>query len=205
MQNKEKVKHIKDTNKYKHEIALKLGFNEEEKVYMVCGGNTYPIKEELKTAGAKFNPVLKWIFADPVELPIPYFIVPFIFDEIYDYIIESRKIFPKKNIKEIISNKIENYAFKKSISAYYPGEVKERIRDIKVKVTSINSFQGMYGYNFIYTFALDKYVFIWFTSKNLEDISINDEVILTGTIKKFEIYEGVYTTYLNRCVIKKLS
>lgn len=194
---------IENANKYKHEIALKLGFNEEEKVYMVCGGDTYSVKDELKAAGAKFNPVLKWYFTNPIELPKPYFIVTFTFDEIYDYSIKNRNAIFKNDVEKVISDKIEKVIFENNFSEYYPGEEKERIRNIKVKVSSIRGFQGIYGYNFIYTFTLDKYVFVWFTTKNIEDISIDDEIILTGTIKKFEQYMGICNTYLTRCIIKK--
>lgn len=194
---------IENLEEYKHETALKLGFNEFEKAYMVCGGDTYSIKEELKKAGAKFNPELKWIFTYPVKLPEPFFTVPFTFDEIYDYIPETCKAIYKENTKEIISNKITKVVSENTTSEYYPAKEKERIRNIKAKVTSIRGFNGMYGYCYIYTFAIDNYVFVWITSKCIEDISIDEDIFLTGTIKKFEQYMGICNTYLTRCIIKK--
>ena len=60
---------VENAAKYKHEVALKLGFGEDEKAYLVYGDDTFAIKDKLKELGARFDPTLKWFFFKEVELP----------------------------------------------------------------------------------------------------------------------------------------
>lgn len=190
-------------NEYKHEVALKLGFGEDEKAYIVYGDNTFAIKDKLKEAGARFNPILKWFFSKEVELPEGYNLCTFTFDELYDYFPVRKWATFKENAKDIIQQRLIELKGP-STSVYYPGEEKERIHDIIVKVESIRGFDGYYGYTNVYTFTVDNYVFVWMTSKTL-DVAAGDVVDLTGTIKKFDEYMGIFQTHLNRCIIKKVG
>ena len=165
---------------YKHQVALKLGFGEDEKAYLVYGDDTYAIKDELKKMGARFDPTLKWFFSSKVELPEGYYLCEFNFDELYDY---------KPMIKWA--------DFKEDA----PNIVRKRIDKL---VKSIRGFEGYYGYTNIYTFTSEDYVFVWMTSKYLE-VEAGDTIDLTGTIKKFDEYAGVNQTYLTRCVVKKIE
>ena len=190
----------------RHEIIMKFGFGEDEYAYVVYGGDTFIIKEQLKALGAHYHYMLKWYFSTPnVELPEGYYLCPIAFDDVFEYYPASRQIDKKyesytENIR-VIEEKIAAARNLTIPSEYYPAEIKERLRNMQVVVASCHSFTNDYGVSYIYTFTQDAYTFIWITSKFL-DISVGDKVSLTGTIKDFNCYHGVYQTQLTRCVIK---
>lgn len=188
---------------YKHQVALKLGFGEDEKAYLVYGDDTYAIKDELKKMGARFDPTLKWFFSSKVELPEGYNLCEFSFDELYDYKPMIKWADFKEDAPNIVRKRIDKLKGP-STSIFYPANEKDRIRNITAKVKSIRGFEGYYGYTNIYTFTSEDYVFVWMTSKYLE-IEAGDTIDLTGTIKKFDEYAGVNQTYLTRCIVKKIE
>lgn len=195
---------LDNAEKYKHEVALKLGFGEDEKIYLVYGDDTYAIKDELKEMGARFDPTFKWFFSSKVELPEGYKLCEIGFDEIYTYVPASKWAYFKEDAKSIVVRRLAELKGP-STSIYYPGSEKERIRNITAKVDSIRGFEGMYGYTNVYTFTSGDYVFVWMTAKCDLDLSIGEIVDLTGTIKKFDEYLGVKQTHLTRCIIKKVG
>lgn len=194
---------LKKAESYKHEIALKLGFGENEKAYLVYGDDTYAIKNKLKELGARFDPTLKWYFSKEVELPEGYYLCAMNFDDLYDYNPLGKWAQFKENAKEIVTRRMIELKGP-STSIYYPGVEKERIRNITAKVDNIRGFEGYYGYTYVYTFTSGNYVFVWMTSKGL-NLTVGDTVDLTGTIKKFDEYMGIAQTHLNRCVVKKIG
>ena len=195
---------VENAAKYKHEVALKLGFGENEKAYLVYGDDTFAIKDQLKKLGARFDPTLKWFFAEEVTLPEGYKLCEMSFDELYNYNINTKWAEFKEDAKAIVSRRI-NTLKGPSTSEYYPGAEKERIRNITAKVASIRGFEGMYGYTSVYTFTSGNYVFVWMTAKCDLDLTAGETVDLTGTIKKFDEYMGIKTTYLTRCIVKKIE
>ena len=194
---------VENAAKYKHEVALKLGFGEDEKAYLVYGDDTFAIKDKLKELGARFDPTLKWFFSKEVELPEGYKLCAISFDELYNYNPQSKWAEFKEDAKAIVSRRMVELKGP-STSIYYPGVEKERIRNITAKVDSIRGFEGMYGYTSVYTFTSGDYVFIWMTSKCDMGLTVGEAVDLTGTIKKFDEYMGTKNTYLTRCIIKKV-
>ena len=195
---------VENAAKYKHEVALKLGFGENEKAYLVYGDDTFAIKDQLKKLGARFDPTLKWFFAEEVALPEGYKLCEMSFDELYNYNINTKWAEFKEDAKAIVSRRI-NELKGPSTSEYYPGTEKERIRNITAKVASIRGFEGMYGYTSVYTFTSGNYVFVWMTAKCDLDLAAGETVDLTGTIKKFDEYMGVNQTHLIRCIVKKIE
>ena len=195
---------VENAAKYKHEVALKLGFGENEKAYLVYGDDTFAIKDQLKKLGARFDPTLKWFFAEEVALPEGYKLCEMSFDELYNYNINTKWAEFKEDAKAIVSRRI-NELKGPSTSEYYPGAEKERIRNITAKVASIRGFEGMYGYTSLYTFTSGNYVFVWMTAKCDLDLTAGETVDLTGTIKKFDEYMGTKNTYLTRCLIKPIK
>lgn len=194
---------IANAEAYKHQVALKLGFGENEKVYLVYGDDTFAIKDKLKELGARFDPTLKWYFAHEVELPEGYSLCEMSFDELYDYNPRTKWAQFKEDAKETVTRRIAELKGP-STSVYYPGVEKERIHNITAKVKSIRGFQGMYGYTSVYTFTSEDYIFVWMTSKAL-DIAVGETVDLTGTIKKFDEYMGEKQTHLTRCIVKTVE
>lgn len=195
---------VENAAKYKHEVALKLGFGEDEKAYLVYGDDTFAIKDKLKELGARFDPTLKWFFSKEVELPEGYKLCAMSFDELYNYNPQSKWAEFKEDAKAIVSRRMIELKGP-STSVYYPGVEKERIRNITAKVDSIRGFEGMYGYTSVYTFTSGDYVFVWMTSKCDMGLTVGETVDLTGTIKKFDEYMGVNQTHLTRCIVKKVE
>jgi len=195
---------VENAAKYKHEVALKLGFGEDERAYLVYGDDTFAIKDKLKELGARFDPTLKWFFSKEVELPEGYKLCAMSFDELYNYNPQSKWAEFKEDAKAIVSRRIAELKGP-STSVYYPGVEKERVHNITAKVKSIHGFEGMYGYTSVYTFTSGDYVFVWITSKCNMNLVVGDTVDLTGTIKKFDEYMGVAQTYLTRCLVKKVE
>lgn len=194
---------VDNAAEYKHQVALKLGFGEDEKAYLVYGDDTYAIKDELKKMGARFDTTLKWFFSSKVELPEGYYLCEFNFDELYDYKPMIKWADFKEDAPNIVRKRIDKLKGP-STSIFYPANEKDRIRNITAKVKSIRGFEGYYGYTNIYTFTSEDYVFVWITSKYLE-VEAGDTIDLTGTIKKFDEYAGVNQTYLTRCIVKKIE
>lgn len=195
---------VENAAKYKHEVALKLGFGEDEKAYLVYGDDTFAIKDKLKELGAHFDPTLKWFFSKEVKLLEGYKLCAISFDELYDYNPQNKWAEFKEDAKAIVSRRIAELKGP-STSIYYPGAEKERIRNITAKVANIRGFEGTYGYTSVYTFTSENYVFVWMTSKCDLNLTIGETVDLTGTIKKFDEYMGIKNTYLTRCVVKKIG
>lgn len=193
---------INNADRYKHEVALKLGFGEDEKAYLVYGDDTFAIKDELKRLGARFDPTLKWYFSKKIELPEGYNLCEVTFDELYNYNPLGKWAEFKEDAKAIVSRRIAELKGP-STSVYYPAAEKERIRNITAKVSNIRGFEGSFGYTFVYTFTSGDYVFVWMTSKSC-NFSVGDTVDLTGTIKKFDEYLGVRQTHLTRCLVKEI-
>ena len=195
---------IENAAKYKHEVALKLGFGEDEKAYLVYGDDTFAIKDKLKDLGARFDPTLKWFFSKEVELPEGYNLCEMTFDELYDYNPKTKWAQFKEDAKDIVNRKMITLKGP-SDSEFYPGVEKERIRNITAKVKSIRGFEGYYGYTSVCTFTSENYVFVWMTSKCELGFAAGDTVDLTGTIKKFDEYMGVNQTHLTRCIVKPIE
>ena len=195
---------IENAAQYKHEVALKLGFGEDEKAYLVYGDDTFAIKDKLKELGARFDPTLKWFFPKEVTLPEGYKLCEMSFDELYTYNPRTKWAEFKEDAKAIVTRRMVELKGP-SNSKFYPAAEKDRIRNITAKVKSIRGFEGMYGYTAVYTFTSEDYIFIWMTSKCDLDLSVGDTVDLTGTIKKFDEYMGEKNTYLTRCIVKNIK
>lgn len=193
---------IDNAESYKLEVAKKLGFSEDGKIYIVCGGDTYAIKDQLKELGARFDYNFKWFLSKIVELPEGYKLCEVSFDEVYDYEPRTKWATFKTNVKDIISAKIAELDPPKT-TKFYPAEVKDKI-SVTAKLSSVRGFDGMYGYTYIYTFIFDDYVFVWMTAKDLE-IEDNSTVELSGTIKAFEDYQGIAQTQVTRCKVQVVN
>ncbi len=185
----------------KLEWFTKNGFNEEGLTYCVIG-DSYSIKEELKKNGYKYSPLLKWHAAAPIELPEGYFHIIINFYDIYEWNEELNMAYFFETSKE----KIEKaFAEKEEPSnSQFVGQIGERLRNITAVYSSSRGFSGAYGYTYIHTFYSGEDCLVWFTTKELT-ISKGSVVDLTGTIKSHEMFRGVATTQLSRCVIKVIG
>ena len=194
---------IANAETYKTEVAKKLGFDDNLCAYIVYGDDTFAIKNKLKEMGARFNPAMKWYFANQVELPEGYFLCKVSFDEVFEYQPAAKRADYKENAQEIVNKKIARLKGP-STSEFYPAPESTRIRNITAKVSKISGFEGIYGYTYVYTFVSENYIFVWMTTSQ-QQCSIGDLIDLSGTIKKFDEYMGDKITHLSRCRIVKIQ
>ena len=193
---------INNAETYKLEVAKKLGFNDAGKMFIVCGGDTYSIKDQLKALGARFDPTFKWFLSHEVELPEGYKLCEFSFDELYNYTPLTKWASLKENVKEVIDTKLKEIDLP-AATKFYPAEIKDKIA-VKAVLSNTRGFDSYYGYTYVYTFTDDEYAFVWMTTKGL-DIDVGTSVELSGTIKGFENYAGVNQTQVTRCKVQAVN
>ena len=197
---RDKEEHSEDNRR----IALtELGYDvDNPAVYLVVGENTYAIKDELKERGGHFSPALNWYFTHEVELPKGYSLVARDVSQFFNWNPQTKKFSIAENAKEN-ADAARAELLPESKSEYI-GSIKERLRDMRVTLTGCRGFQSMYGYTIIYTFAYGDNVLVWMTTSE-QNIEVNHEYMLTGTVKKFEEYNGVKQTHLSRCIVKEVA
>ena len=174
------------------------GFSESGDTYSIVGKNTYSIKEELKSIGCKYSPLLGWHSPNPLRTPPNYTLIHFTFAELYG---GSPPVL-SKSAPHIVAERV-NAALGYNLSEFV-GEVGERLRNLSAIVQSISGYSADYGYTYIYTFAEGRNLLVWFTQKKL-DIRDDQPIWLTGTVKNHNLYKGNKITILNRCIIKERS
>ena len=186
-------------------IALEAdGYDVEcPQIFVVIGENTYAIKDELKELGCKYKPEFGWYCTHAVDVPVNYGMVGIPFNQVCEWNPVAKKIFVKDGAKEI-ADAAKNEAAPKSNSEFI-GDIKQRLRDMKVVYTNCRTIEGYYGVSLVYTFKLGDNVLTWFCSgKGIDpDIEIGETVLLTGTVKDHKIYNGVKQTLINRCIVKR--
>ena len=190
-----------EVNKAKY--VASYGYDPENPmVYLVYGEDTYSIKNELKERGGRYHNLLNWYFTHEVEVPEGFILIPVEFDKIFNWNPISKTASFKDDCDEVIKEARAKYAAPSK--SEYVGEIKERLRDMRVTLTGSRGFQSMYGYTIVYTFAYGDNVLVWMTTSE-QNIEVNHEYLLTGTVKKFEEYNGVKQTHLSRCIIKEVA
>jgi len=84
----------------------------------------------------------------------------------------------------------------------YVGELKERLRDLTLKVVYTQDIESMYGVSTLYIFVDEETgnKFKTFYSGNSYRLYKDDLVKVTGTVKKHEEYKGEKSTMLTRVI-----
>lgn len=203
-QEKAKAKAV-ESNK---DFFVNQGFNENGKTYVVLG-NTYEIKDELKSLGAKYNNVLGWHMPQDSEK------YPTIEIDVDDACIKDwagKYSWNSMNVETAAAKiKEANDDLRRASSkSNYIGTIGEKLEKV-VTLTRISSYEvSGFSYDvtyFIYNFVdEDNNIIIWKTTKapyefepKLEE---NVTVTLKGTIKEHSEWNGEPQTVLTRCKIK---
>lgn len=177
------------------------GFSEDGVTYLVLG-NSYSIKDNLKDAGFKFSPLLRWHCGNcDFELPEGCSYRKLEYHEIFTWDEEERVTFMKdgaRDMLELIFNPpIES-------NSEYVGEIGERLRNISVVIRNISGFDSAYGYKYVYTFEDEEgNLYSWFTTSQ-QAVGTGMIVSLTGTVKAHVEYKGAQTTQLTRCKLEEV-
>ena len=180
----------------KYRWMVSNGF-ESESIYIVGGGNTYDIKEQLKENGFRYNPLLGWYSCDIKPVPAPYQLFHFTFDELYKWEDKYGIAFPYAGIEEKIKNIIYINKEKKTNASQFVGSKNERITDLAVVFRRKKAIKDFY----IYTFKQRDNILVWTTKKN-EDLEANKEYLLTCTIAAHQEVNGIKMTKVSRCILK---
>ena len=180
------------------------GFDVENPLVWLVLGDTYAIKDTLKEMGCRFKPELGWYASHPIDVPVNYGMTSVPFDEVFNWKCHIKKALIKEDAKKV-ADAAKEACMPKSNSEYI-GEEKERLRDLHVTLVGSRTVESCYGTSILYTFKMGDNVLTWFCSgAGLdEDIKNGDTVLLTGTVKKHQIYNGVKQTVLNRCKAIKI-
>ena len=180
------------------------GYDVENPLVWLVLGDTYSIKDTLKEMGCRFKPELGWYASHPIDVPANYGMTSVPFDEVFNWKCHIKKALIKEGAKEV-ADAAKEACMPKSASEYI-GEEKERLRDLHVTLEGSRPVESYYGTSILYTFKMGENVLTWFCSGAglSDDIEKGDTILLTGTVKKHQIYNGVKQTVLNRCKAVKI-
>lgn len=178
---------------HKKEVWLEThGFAEDGSSYIVTG-ETYSIKDELKDAGFKYDPVLKWhrASADGYEDRV----IKIKVDDFFEF-----SAWGDGHYITGAADKIEallNQNTQPSTSEWQ-GEVGDHIKGLSVTLVRKTFFEGRYGITNVLTFEDEnKNVYTWFTSTVMQR-EVGEQFKIKGTIKEHNEYKGVKSTILTR-------
>ena len=186
------------------QLIQSRGFNEDGKIYLVIG-DTYPIREELREAGARWSGNLQgWIFTEPTEYPT----IEFTAEECLNFNPEGGTIWWKgyDELKPVIEGKLPK---EEKLVSEYVGEIGDKL-DIEVTFNRAihyerASFRG-WGTEIasIYKFLDDNgNILIWNTTASPE-VEEGKRYRLTGTIAEHKEYAEDRQTVLKRCKVKEV-
>ena len=172
------------------------GFDAEGRTYMFYG-DSYSIKDELKEAGFRFNPLLKWHRATPANYEDK--VIEFKFEELYTMSAWGKGT-QNENAQKIVEARVAEV--NGSINREWYGKIGQKIDKILVTLVHKGSFESKFGYTNILKFEdAEGHLFTWFTATVREE-EIGTKFYLNGTIKEFSEYKGEKSTILTRCKLK---
>lgn len=196
-----RLQELKDNSEAnKKNLLGKWGYNVENPTIYLVIGNTYEIKEELKTRGGRYNPALNWYFTDKVE---GYTLAEVPFDDVYEWRPMVKSFELKENAKDVAA--AARISARPESKSEWIGTLKERMRDLAVVLTGARECSSYYGDSVLYTFEQGENRLSWFTTSVPKvEMVVGHSYLLTGTVKKFDERDGVKITQLNRCILKEI-
>lgn len=175
------------------------GFDAEGNTFMYYG-DSYSIKDELKAAGFRYSPLLKWHTANPAGYEDK--VVKFKLDELYT-ISAWGKGTQNADAEDIVTRRVAE--LNGSADREWYGEVGDKINDLLVTLVFKGEFESRFGLTNILKFEdAEGHLFTWFTT-TIRDEEIGSALYLSGTIKEFSEYKGEKSTVLTRCKIKGVA
>ena len=175
---------------------IAAGFGKEDDVYVIYRvvGNTYEIKDELKTLGCKFKPAVGWFAPNKLD--------GYECQRLEERDVLTDSIFIEwKGKDEVAPLWIENIRKADESPSQWVGEVGERT---ELKLHIDRAFDGL-GYmgkrSYMYLMHDEAgNIFKWSTSCFYME---GDDVTFKATIKDHTEYKGVAQTVLTRCTLVK--
>ena len=190
------VRMAKDYAEAKAKWLKDNGFDKYEVTYIYFLADSYEVKGELKAAGFKYSPLLMWHrdnnegYEDKT--------IPLSFAAVGVITAWGTGEFCS-HCQETVQTLIREARPK--VESEWAAAEKEKITKKVVKLTKVRSFDGRYGTTYVYTFVEGKHIYVWFTAKLLM-FEVGDPLLLSGTIKKLQEYEGEKQTVVTRCTVE---
>lgn len=200
---KARIQSLKDNSEEnKKELLAKWNFDVEDPAVYLVTGNTFDIKDELKERGGRFNPALNWHFTKEVEVPEGHELIKVPFDKVYTWMPMVKRFELKEDAKEVAA--AARIAAMPESKSEWIGDIKQRLRQIKVTLSSARAISGFYGDSVLFTFEQGDNILVWFAS-NPPEIEEGHEYLLTGTVVEHKEYNGVKQTRVNRCKLETVA
>lgn len=177
-------------------------FNENLTTFVYFPADSFEVKDSLKDAGFRFSKILLWHCANipegfeekVVEIPL---------QEVGE-ISAWGEGFYKPEVKAIVKEIVASARTVEISNSEWVGEVGERLRDIPVTLVSIREIETKYGLTQLVRFIGENdEEFNWWTTAMIH-AEVGSKIILAGTVKKHDEYNGTKITVLNRCKIKEI-
>lgn len=181
----------------KQEWLEKNGFNENLTTFVYFPADSFEVKDKLKEAGFKFNNSLLW-HAAAVPQGYEESCVEIHLDEVVELCAwgtGNYKPTARTTVEEILK------AARPASKSQWIGEEKEKLTDLPVTLVSIHGFEGRYGYSQVVKFHNGDNILTWFTATHI-DAEPGDSLLLSGTIKSHDTYDGEAITIMTRCKLK---
>lgn len=177
----------------KKEWLAHNGFSEDGYTYIVTG-NSFSIKDELKAAGWRYDPVLKWHKADPTGYEDR--VIKFHVDQLFEFSAWGKGHYIL-GCKEIVDKALA--AAQPQSTSTWIGEVGEKIKGIKVQLVRKYTTETRYGLNTLYSFQTKEgNILNWWTT-TFQAVEVGDWVTIKyATIKKLDTYKDVKNTIITR-------
>lgn len=189
------AKRLAEFNTKKAKWLSDNGFDAEGNTYLYIGQDSYSIKDDLKAAGYRYNPILRW------HAPVPAGYEKTELhnvDEFYELTAWGTYT-PYPDAKSKVESIIE--ASRPASTSEWFGEIGKRFKEVPVTLVGVHGFQGQYGYSQVVKFQTETGdALTWFTSVNIP-IEVGESCFLTGIVKKWTEYKGEKTTIITRAKI----
>ena len=190
---------LASAEKKKAEWLSNNNFTEDGMTTVYVGSNSFEIKAELKENGWTYSPLIGWHIGrvnvtdydlnNLAEISV---------DDVAAFNLygEGCWLSTAKNFVVQIRNS------RKPISkSEWIGKIGERLYDIPVTLIFVHGYNNQFGYSQVVKFETeDKSEIIWFTASDIQ-IKVGEKGILTGTVKKHDIYKNSKITIVTRCKI----
>ena len=175
-------------------------FNENLTTFVYFPADSFEVKDSLKDAGFKFNRSLLWHIAN---IPEGYEdkVVEITLDQVAEIGAWGEGCY-KSNARTFVDDMLKNCRPIEESTSEWIFEEKERFYDYAVVLKSVRGMETKFGYTQLVKFEdANGNILQWWTAVEIK-AEIDDQVLLTGTVKAHDEYKGVKSTTVTRCKIK---
>ena len=175
-------------------------FNENLTTFVYFPANSFEVKDNLKDAGFHFSKNLLWHIAN---IPEGYEdkVVEIALDQVAE-IGAWGEGFYRPGARTFVDDILKNCRPIEESTSEWLFEEKERFYDYAVVLKSVRGMETRFGWTQLVKFEdANGNILQWWTAVEIK-AEAGDHVLLTGTVKAHNEYNGVKSTTVTRCKIK---